>query len=437
MGEGAAGMDETNRGDPAQARLLGTLERLLALEPTGLRPALDSAAQLVAEALGADKIDAFLHDPSIDSLVAVGTSDTPMGRKQHAIGLERLPLANGGRLVQVFEAGESYRTGHAEEDPEELIGITQGLGIRSQMAALLIVGGQRRGILTAASATPERFSVGDLRFLEAAARWVGVVAHRAELTERLAIDAASAARSAAADELIAVVAHDLNNLLAPLKARLDILRRRAGRLSPEEIASHAEGAASAVARIRRFVGNLLDAERLERGAFSLEPQPVDLAALAREVVEAVASDSGAVRVQAPSTLVVAADPERVRQALENLVGNALRHSPLGAEVLVEVSAAPPAVGDDAASATSWASLSVADHGPGVPPDLLPRLFDRFAKGPDSVGLGLGLYIARRVAEAHGGTLTVESEPGWGACFRLAFPADGYELSHRIDNEPAP
>ena len=69
-------------------------------------------------------------------------------------------------------------------------------------------------------------------------------------------------------------------------------------------------------------------------------------------------------------------------------------------------------------------LTVADRGPGVPPEVLPRLFERFARGPDSRGLGLGLYIARRVAEAHGGALTVETAPGRGTRFRLALPADG-------------
>jgi signal transduction histidine kinase len=399
--------------------------RLLELAPPGLQPALDAAAQLVAEALGADKVDAFLHDPAIDSLVAVGTSDTPMGRKQHAIGLDRLPLANGGRLVEVFRAGGSYRTGRADEDPAELVGVTRGLGVRSALAAPLFVGDEQRGLLAAASATPERFSEDDLRFLEAAARWVGIVAHRAELTERAAAEAGAAARRAAADELIAVVAHDLNNLLTPLQTRLDLLRRRAGRFSAEQVVVHAEGAAAAVARLRRFVGTLLDAERLERGVFAVAPQPVDLAALARETAEAVAPERGAVRVQAPAELIAEADPGRVRQALANLLGNALRHSPPGAEVLLTVTleAHPPA----AAAAVEDVDgpcvvLAVTDRGPGVPPEVLPRLFERYARGPGSAGLGLGLYIARGVAEAHRGTLAVEPASRRGACFLLVLPA---------------
>src|SRR3979411_431974 len=88
-----------------QNRLLSTLERLLEIDPTDLDTALDAAAQAVAEALGADKVDAFLFESSTATLVARGTSQTPMGRKQHALGLHLLPVANGGRMVEVFESG--------------------------------------------------------------------------------------------------------------------------------------------------------------------------------------------------------------------------------------------------------------------------------------------------------------------------------------------
>ena len=87
-------------------RLLSTLERLLEIEATSVDDALDQATQLVAEALNADKVDVFLLDTAAQTLVARGTSDTPLGHKQHAIGLDRMPLANGGRIVQVYTSGE-------------------------------------------------------------------------------------------------------------------------------------------------------------------------------------------------------------------------------------------------------------------------------------------------------------------------------------------
>ncbi len=178
---------------------------------------------MVAEALRADKVDAALYDSTTESLVAAGTSHTPMGRKQHAIGMNRLPVANGGREVDVFLTGVPYATGQADQDPGQLRGMTEGLGIRSAIMVPLEVAGTRRGVFLASSARPDFFAEDDVRFLEAVSRWVGMVAHRAELTERIATEAREQGRRVAADELIATLAHDLGNLLVPVKGRIDLL----------------------------------------------------------------------------------------------------------------------------------------------------------------------------------------------------------------------
>src|SRR4051812_25686385 len=114
-------------GAPTSDRFLSTLEQLLAIRSIDLDEALDEAADLVAGTLGADKVDAFLYEPASESLLAGGTSRTPMGRKQHAIGMDRLPLANGGRTVEVFKTGVSRLTGRADQDTGELRGLTEGL----------------------------------------------------------------------------------------------------------------------------------------------------------------------------------------------------------------------------------------------------------------------------------------------------------------------
>jgi len=123
-------------------------------------------------------VDAFLHEPETDTLVAVGASRTPMGKKQRAIGLDRQPLANGGRAVEVFVTGRPDLNGRVHQDDQELIGIKGGLGVRSQMGVPLDVAGTRRGMLMAQSACAGFFSQQDLRFLQAVSRWVGSVAHR-------------------------------------------------------------------------------------------------------------------------------------------------------------------------------------------------------------------------------------------------------------------
>ncbi len=185
-------------------RLLATLEQLLAIEATEVKAALDRVSQLVADALGADKVDIFVRDPTIDTLVAMGTSDTPMARRERAIGMDRLPIANQGRTVEVFQTGAAYRSGHVDQDSSELVGVRQGLGVCSTLAVPLEISGERRGVLSITSAQPERFSEADRRFSEAVARWVGMVLHRAELVERIAQDAAEQARWVAAEELLSM-----------------------------------------------------------------------------------------------------------------------------------------------------------------------------------------------------------------------------------------
>ncbi len=184
---------------------LRTLEGLLAIQATDLKGALDQASQSLAGALGADKIDLMLHDPASDSLVALGVSDTPMGRRQRAIGMDRLPLANGGRSAEVFRTGRSYLSGQVDQDPDELKGVKEGLGVRSLINCPLIVASERRGVLQAVSASPTFFSEQDLHFLEAVARWVGMVTHRAELVEQLEKAAVERGRHAALEEMTSLL----------------------------------------------------------------------------------------------------------------------------------------------------------------------------------------------------------------------------------------
>lgn len=164
--------------------------------------ALAQAAQVVAEALGADKVDAFLYEPRGETLVARGTSDSPMGRLEHRLGLDRQALANGGRAAEVFRTGQPRRDGRVDEDPEELRGIREALGVRSALLVPLEVGGERRGVLSATSAEADFFGEEDLSFLGAVARWMGLVIHRAELVQRLVGDAHERGRREARHELL-------------------------------------------------------------------------------------------------------------------------------------------------------------------------------------------------------------------------------------------
>ena len=395
-------------------RLFRALESLLALPAAELRPTLDKASQVISELLHADKVDVFLLEVPTQTLVAIGTSDTPMGRKQKALGLDRLPLANGGRTVQAYETERPFMTGRQHEDPEELPGIKHRLGVKSALMVPLPIGGETRGVLGVSSAEVDYFNKDDLRFLEAVARWVGTVAHRVELVQELTKLATRTARRAAAEELITVLAHDMANYLMPLRARIELIQRRATRDNAADYLRDADSAAVSLKALSRLISGLLDVSRLDQGLFTLRPQPVDVVSLAREVVSSMRSPNHDVQHHGPRELVIVADPDRLRQALENLVANAMKHSPPGLPVELDIQEQMRAEG-------RWVRISVNDQGPGIPPDMLDTLFERFARGPGSTGLGLGLYLARQIATAHGGTLEVTSKPGDGTCFVIALP----------------
>ena len=410
--------------DPSHGpeRLLWTLERLLQIPATELNSALDQAADLVARALEADKVDAWLRDPAVEVLTVVGINDSPMSRRERQLGLDRLPLADGGRVIEVYRTGASFCTGHADQDPLVRRGFTDGLGVRSMACVALDVGGEGRGVLLVSDAREDAFTDEDLRLLEAAARWVGLVAHRAELVERIALQAAEQGRQAAAEELVTVLAHDLSNHLTPIRGRLQLLERRAAREGRESYTQDAQSALAGLARLQRLIRDLLDVARLEQGLFTLSRVPTDLVELVRDTGAGFSIGTTEVVVRASvDELCIDVDPERLRQALENLLSNATKHSPPGVPVRVEVGATHHA---DQAMAT----ITVRDQGPGIPPEVLPRLFTRFAAGGTTAGLGLGLYLAHGIATAHGGMLKAESTAGAGAQFILALPLDQASLA---------
>ena len=417
-------MDNTSSapGDSARhARRLTTLEGLLAIQATEARSALNQASDLVARALGADKVDVFLYEANTDSLVAFGTSNTPMGRRQHALGLDRLPRSNGGKTAAVFETGQPYRTGHLDQEPDELPGVKDGLGVRSALVVPLDVEGERRGVVQADTAEPDQFAEADLAFLQAVTHWVGLILHRAELVDRITQDAAEQARQSTAAELITMLAHDLRAPLAPLQGYLGMIQEIAKREGQDQYLQYATRAQRSVTRLERMLRDLLDTTRLEQGIFDLTLEPVNLAILIQETADLLRSPTATIKVRAPAVLTAVVDAARIRQVLENLLSNALRFSPDGMPVIVEV-------GTERREDAAWAVITVQDAGPGITPDLLPRLFTRFASGGGNKGLGLGLFLARGIATAHGGTLTADSIPGKGASFQLALPLAVHELA---------
>jgi signal transduction histidine kinase len=379
-------------------RLLDVLEQLLALPAGDVKATLSRVSDVVARTSSADKVDAFVYDAARDSLVAVGSSTQPLSQLQRQLGLDVLPVSNGGRSIGVFRTGETYLSGRVHEDPEEVPGIREALKVSSAIGVPLEIGGGRRGMLMLASQEADFFTEADARFMETVARWVGVVTHRAELAEQIGRNATEQGRRAGAEELVTVLAHDLRNYLAPLTMRLHLLRLRAEREAREEELRDIDLLGRSINRLGELVNDILDVSRIDRGVFQ---NPIELT------------------VQEGDAIHAAGDPARLRQCLENVIANAIQKSPASAAINIFVRREQPA------NRPPLAMVGVVDEGPGIPPEQLPHVFERFHSGLPGgreSGLGLGLYLAKRIAAVHGGDLTADSEPGRGARFTLSLPA---------------
>jgi signal transduction histidine kinase len=408
------------RMDAAPASLLSqrrveVLEQLLRLPGGDMKATLSHASDVIARVSGADKVDAFLYDPARDSLVAVGTSTQPLSARQRELGLDVLQLSNGGRTVNVYKTGETYLNNAVAEDTDELPGIRDALKVRSEIGVRLDIGGVRRGMIMLASLRPDFFTSEDAEFMEAIAPWIGVVAHRAELAAEIARNATEAGRRAGAEELITVLAHDLRNYITPMNMRLNVLRMRVEQHNRQDELRDLELLGRSIDRLGELVNDILDVSRIDQGVFGIQPRRIELAGLVREVVAAFESAQHSIRVtvQQGDDIHVSGDVVRLRQCLENLLANAIQKSPATGTINVFVRR-------HHRNLQPFAMVEVIDEGPGIPPDQMARLFDRYATDRPE-GLGLGLYLAQRVARLHGGDLTAESGPGKGARFVLSLP----------------
>lgn len=409
---------EQNILDFQQDRLLTTLESLLSIDAMQLRLTLHQGAQLLGEALACEKVDVFHYEPESHTLVALGTSDSQMSRHQKALGLDWLPLANRGRTVEAFLTGRAFINGRVDQDEAELRGIRtpppDGLGVISQIAARIKVQNKPRGVLLAASDKPEYFGEKDLRFLEAAASWMGMIMHRAELAERQTQEAMQKGRRLAAEQLLTIMAHDLKNYLTPLRLRLDLLSHRANRAQNLPDIRDLAIAKNSLTRLDRLIGNLLDVARLDQGLFVLSPEAIDIVNLVKDLVPLLSTPNTNIQVRGPEELVCLADPARLRQLLENLLANAVKHAPELTPVRVSIASEQRDNG-------TWVLVSIHNQGAPIQEDILHHLFEPFVHGNSSVGLGLGLFLARSIALAHHGDLTVTSDVAQGTQFTLSLP----------------
>jgi signal transduction histidine kinase len=293
------------------------------------------------------------------------------------------------------------------------------LGLRSRIAAPLLQGPRTVGMVSCVRREPNSFTEQELELVALLGRLVASAVQniRAYEAERSTVEELRRLSALRAD-FVSLVSHELRAPMASIVGSAETLRQRWRELTPDQRESFLALISSETERLSALVGDVLDTSRIEAGTFTYRFGDVDLAGLVRDSVAGIslAQDEVTVSAEVHGELpLVRGDRDRLQQVLTNLLDNAVKFSPAGEGVLVS-----------AYQQDSRVRIEVADRGPGVPTEHQRLIFEKFGRGnvagsPGKPGTGLGLFIARSIAEAHGGTLEISSARGEGATFTLSLP----------------
>jgi signal transduction histidine kinase len=319
-------------------------------------------------------------------------------------------------IADVLRGETIYRedmleTRYAEED--ELL----GLGLRSRVAAPLLAGSRAVGMISVVREEPRSFTRDEIELLSLLGRFVATTVQNIRVyeAERRTVDELRRLSALRAD-FVSLVSHELRSPMATVIGSARTLQARWRELTPEQRNSFLALIADETSRLASLVGDVLDTSRIEAGTFTYTFDDVDLDALVHDVVSVlgIGQDEVELRAQISESLpTIRGDSERLRQVLANLIENAVKYSPAGEIVDVLATASNGRV-----------HVSVTDRGPGIPTEDHGVIFEKFGRarsGKAVPGTGLGLFIARSIAEAHGGSLEVQSIPEHGATFTLILP----------------
>ena len=366
--------------------------------------------------------------------VAWGHVDRSKERALRDLAVRVLEIADAKGIQtfadRVMKSGETMVVSHEQvleavsllpsPLPAELAELGDAIRAYAYVGAPLRVRGRVVGVMsfgTTEDHSRREYSDADVGMVEEFARRVSVAVENARLFRKA--DELNRLK----DEFLATLSHELRT---PLSAVLGWSRMLAsGQLDPEKVKQAAEAIERNAQAQAKIVDDILDVARGMGGNLRLEMKPFDLVAVAHRSVEAVAPAALGkkihIEVRAPAALVTVGDANRLQQVVWNLMSNALKFTPAGGKVTVDVE-----------SIDQHAELRVSDTGIGIPASFLPFVFDKFRQADASVtrqqgGLGLGLAIARHLVELHGGSIEAHSDgEGSGAMFvvRLPLPARG-------------
>jgi signal transduction histidine kinase len=326
----------------------------------------------------------------------------------------------GSVIEDVFRGGQTIVRGDMADNPrypEERELST--LGLQSRVVAPLALGGQSLGILSVSREEADGFGEDEVELITMLARQLAAAVQniRTYTAERNAAEELRRLSALRAD-FVSLVSHELRAPMASVIGCASTLRARWRELSAEQRESFLALIEQETGRLSTLIGDVLDTSRIEAGTFTYAFGDVDVGDLVREAASMISLGTDEVTVTASVVEplpVVRGDRDRLRQLLLNLLSNAAKYTVSGDEIEVRAAAA-----DNGAVV-----VSVEDHGPGIPPEQQRLIFEKFGRvnsgGRSKPGAGLGLFISRSIADAHGGTLDVRSDPRTGATFTFRLP----------------
>jgi signal transduction histidine kinase len=338
----------------------------------------------------------------------------------------------GSSLQTIIETGtprilndlEAYLREHPDSESTRLI-VEEG--IRSSLTCPLIANGVPVGFIFFSSVEPHTYTGVHIDIFRRIARKLSVIVEKGRLVSELTAQKAAFEEqnrellrlNELKDTFLGVAAHDLRNPIAIIEMGVSILQNPEMHLSENEYADILRDMGNQTRHMAALIDELLDMSQIESGKLELYLETISLKDFIDEAVRrhtrlAAQKDTQVLLVEAAEGTVLA-DRSRLRQVIDNLLSNAVKYSPMGSTVRVRVERVPP----------GW-RVSVEDEGPGIDPQDRERLFQYFSRlsaqptaGEKSTGLGLA--ITRRVVEAHGGQIGVDSGPGGGATFWFTLP----------------
>ncbi len=320
--------------------------------------------------------------------------------------------------IALLRAGYGHQTMESSQAILDAMDATEGRRLDLQMG---IAGGN----LTAAQITTLLATLADVAVLAALLTLVSrtFTAREQYLRAERAARATAEAALTLRDQFLSVASHELRTPLTILVGNVQLLERRLSRTVESDTRLQETVAAihRQLARLQTLIDAMLDISRIERGKFKMVRVPLDFADVVRAAIDEVQPTAPAhpialaISPDAPGANLVLGDKLRLEQVVLNLLQNAIKYSPDGGPIRVEVTRTADQV-----------SLSVSDRGLGIPKEALPHVFEQFYRAPTVrsehiSGMGIGLYIVREIVALHGGTVAVASEQGVGSTFTAHLP----------------